>query len=122
MYDELIDWLRAVLGTGYQFSRGMWVDHPALAGAFICAVHSAGGAAVSVDDRRPRYRVLLIGPQNGRQHAQALQDAANAIIQATMDDSAPCGAAHLRAMSEATGPGYTSENRPWYSLDLQATH
>lgn len=122
MYESFVEWLQLHLGSTYQYSRGMWVDHAALNEAFICAIQSVGGPQIDVDDRRPRFRVILLGPRNGRQHAAAVQGHAEALIIATMESEPPCGAAHLQVISEVTGPGYTSENRAWCSLELQATH
>ncbi len=119
MFNELIEWLGAIL-PGYEISRGMWVDHSSIYDAFICSVQSSGGPAIDVDDRRPRYRIVLLGPRNGRQHAQAVQQAAEAICEATIEGALiPCGSAAIRAMTEPVGPGYTSENRAWVQVDLQ---
>lgn len=120
MFDELHEWLQEVLPTGYQFSRGMWVDAPQVYESFICSINPAGGSAVDVDDRRPRYRLILLGPRNGRQHMPAVQDAADAIIRATIEQAEPCGAAGIRAMAEPS-IGYTTENRAWAQVDLQIT-
>lgn len=42
-YDAFQDWLASILGEGYQYSRGMWVDHPSLDSAFIAAIQQTGG-------------------------------------------------------------------------------
>lgn len=42
-YDAFQDWLTSILGEGYQYSRGMWVDHPSLDSAFIAAIQQTGG-------------------------------------------------------------------------------
>lgn len=123
MYNEFAAWVQAVLGAQYQTSRGQWVDGPASADIWIASIHAMGGAAVSVDDRRPRYRVILLGPRNGRQHADDIGRAADSLVVATIDGGLiPCGAAHLRAMTEPSGPGYTTENRAWFSVDFQLTY
>lgn len=122
MFNEFAAWVQAVLGAQYQASRGQWVDSPALANVWIASIHAVGGGAVSVDDRRPRYRVILLGPRNGRQHADAVGRAADSLITAAIDGAlTPCGATHLRAINEPTGPGYTTENRVWFSLDFEVT-
>lgn len=120
MFDEVLEWLQLLL-PDYLISRGMWVDHPDLSDVFICSVQQAGGAAIDVDDRRPRYRVILLGPRNGRQHVEEVQADAEIIQAATMCDDHPCGAATIQAMTEPQGPGYTSENRAWWQVDLQVT-
>jgi hypothetical protein len=122
MYDALVDWVVSVLGPQYQPSRGQWVDSPALADIWIASVHSMGGATVDVEDRRPRYRIILLGPRNGRQHAADIGNHAEMLVAATIDGSVPCSAASIRAMAEPAGPGYTTENRAWCSVDLQVTY
>lgn len=122
MFDHLFDWIKTVLGDKYKYSRGMWVDHASLSDEFICALHQAGGMAPDVDDRRPRYRLILLGPRNGRQHVVEVQTDMDSLAQAALGDSAPCGAASVRAVGEAVGPGYTTENRAWFSLDLEVLY
>ena len=122
MFDEFAAWVSAVLGAQYQTSRGQWVDSSALSGVWIASIHAMGGPAVDVDDRRPRFRVILLGPRNGRQHSVAIGQHADSLVRATIDGAAPCGAAHIRAITEPAGPGYTAENRAWYSLDFQLTY
>lgn len=121
MFDEFVDWLKLTLGAGYQYSRGMWVDTPALVTARIAAVYAMGGPMPDVEDRRPRFRVLLLGPENGRQYAGEIQSDMELLMQVTLGDSRPCGAASVLAIGEPAGPAYTTENRPWMSLDFQVT-
>ena len=121
MFNEFVEWLRLILGTKYQYSRGMWVDSPALVTARIAAIYAMGGPQPDVDDRRPRFRVLLLGPQNGRQYAADIQTDMELLMQAVQGDLLPCGAASVLAIGEPAGPAYTTENRPWMSLDFQVT-
>ncbi len=53
-YDAFQDWLASILGEGYQYSRGMWVDHPSLDSAFIAAIQQTGGP-------RPRSTFVACG-------------------------------------------------------------
>ncbi|RSE88594.1 phage tail termination protein [Achromobacter denitrificans] len=120
MFEQFKEWVAlTVPASTYAFSRGMWQDGPEVAQQWFCALLQMPGAAPDVDDRRPRYRVLLLGPRNGREHAGAIQATAEALAQAALGDIAPCGAASVRAIGEPVGPGYTAENRPWYSVDFQ---
>lgn len=119
MYEFFVDWLTSVLGEAYEVSSGQWVDGQDLAETWIAAVVQNGGPPVSVDDRRQRYRVILLGPRNGRQHVSTINQSIESLVQAAMGDAVPCGAASVRAIGEPVGPGYTTENRAWYSLDLQ---
>lgn len=120
MFDAFVDWLKLTISPDrYSYSRGMWVDSPALADAWIAAVMSNGGPRPDVDDRRPRFRVLLLGPRNGRQYADDIQGDMELLAQAALGDSSPCAAASVSAIGEPSGPGYTTENRAWVSLDFE---
>lgn len=119
MFDAFVEWLESVLGTQYQYSRGQWVDSAALAGIWIASVHQNGGPGPDVDDRRQRFRVILLGPRNARQSSVQITEHIESLVQAAMGDAVPCGAASVRAIGEPAGPGYTTENRAWFSLDLE---
>lgn len=121
MYSALVEWLQSILGSSYQYSRGAYVDSAAIKDLFICVIHGQGGTAIDVDDRRPSYRVILLGPENGRQYAAQIQDDMELIMRATIESDSPCGAAHIQAINEPVGPAYTIENRPWCAVDLQVT-
>jgi hypothetical protein len=97
----------------------MWIDSPSVNGAFIASVQQMGGPAPDVEDRVIRFKVILLGPRDGRKHVVAVEQTMESLAQAALGDSSPCGAASVRAVGEAVGPGYTSENRPWYSLDFE---
>jgi len=119
VFDAFVDWVKATVGQDYLYSRGMWVDSPAVHEAFIASVQQTGGSDPDVEDRRLRFRVILLGPRDGRKHVTQVEQTMESLAQAALGDSSPCGAASVRAVGEAVGPGYTSENRPWYSLDFQ---
>ncbi|WP_082900695.1 phage tail termination protein [Achromobacter insolitus] len=120
MFEQFKDWVALTIPSHlYTYSRGMWQDSAAVAESWFCALLQMPGPGPDVDDRRPRYRVLLLGPRNGRQHAGDIQAHAEALVQAAMGEVVPCGAASVRAIGEPVGPGYTTENRPWYSVDFQ---
>lgn len=122
MYDEFTDWLKTVLGDGYQYRHGQWEETESLFAQSVCVIQAVGGAAIDVDDRRPRFRVFLLGPRNERGAAQSLKSDIYAVAQATIEMEPPCGAASIRAITEPTGAGYTTENRAYWLLDLQITY
>lgn len=120
MFEQFKEWVALTIPPSlYTYSRGMWQDSAAVAESWFCVLLQMGGPSPDVDDRRPRYRVLLLGPRSSRQHSGEIQAHAEALVQAAMGDVAPCGAASVRAIGEPVGPGYTTENRPWYSVDFQ---
>lgn len=119
MFDHFKDWVESVLGAAFQYSAGMWVDNAVLNDLSICAIHQTPGPAPDVDDRRQRFRVILLGPRNKREAWPQVKTGIEALSQAALGDSAPCGAASVRAITEPMGPGYTNENRAWFSLDFE---
>lgn len=116
MLDELKDWIEAILGPSWVYSTGMWTDRPDIAASPICSIQNDGGPQPDVDDRRPRFRVILLGPIQGA--VGMTKDAADALTAAALSAATPCGAAHIR-IAEPTGPGTTTEGRRWYALDIE---
>lgn len=113
-------WVAAALGSAtYTYAYGMWVETAQTAGNSYCVVQSTGGVAPDVEDRRPRYRVILLGRRNERGDSQMVLEDAEALMQASFGDSAPCGAANIRAIGEPIGPGFTTENRAWAQVDFE---
>lgn len=120
MFEEMKNWVQTVL-PAYTLASGQWVETETIKKSFIANVIAMGGPQVDVDDRRPRYRVILLGPRDGRVHNNAVIQAAESLVTAALGDSIPCGAAGFRVLKEPQGPGYTTENRPWASIDFQIT-
>lgn len=118
MLVEFRDWIGTVL-AGYTFAYGMWVETDATAAIRYCVVRASGGSAPSVDDRYPRFRVILLGRRGQRQDAEQLIADAQALMSASLGDSGPCGAANVRAITEPSGPGFTTENRAWVQVDFE---
>lgn len=122
MFNDFKAWVAGHFGSKYQYSMGAWIDAPSNTNTWFCALYKMGGPAIdSGEVRRPRYRVLLVGPQSGRQHAAAIVADLESLIQLSMGDTKPCGAASVRALGEIVGPAYTTENRAWASVDFQIT-
>lgn len=120
MFENLKAWIESLLDSKYQYSLGPWVDNSSL--DYVCAIYAMGGAPVDVDTRRPRYKILLVGPENGRQFGATLLSDIELLMQESIDGTVPCGAASIRAMTEPSGVGYTEENRAFVSVDFQLTY
>lgn len=117
MLNEFKEWTEALLGTEYSYSMGQWIESKE--NKRYCVIQASGGRAVDVDDRCPRYRVVLIGRRGERFEATKLMSDANTLIEASISEAPPCGSSSIRAMSEPTGPGYTVENRAWTQIDFE---
>ena len=122
MFEELTEWLAAILGSTWNLVDGGLPNTTDFDAGFYCVIRGDGGAAPDVDDRRPRYRLVLMGPKNKRAEKTAVRAAASALMDACLGDTTPCGAASVKAMGEPIGPSYTADDRAWMSVNLQITY
>ncbi len=123
MLDDVKTWIESIISPGYLYSMGMWTDTAANSASKICALHNNGGPSPVVDTRRQRIRVVLLGgrQQNpgGASDKAVIKADAEALVRATLNGPVPCGAAIINTMNEPIGPGYTTESRPWFSVDFE---
>lgn len=122
MFEEMKAWLLEILPPArYKTMIGEWVEQPNNLAQPFAVLVPTGGMPTDVDDRRTRYRVILLGPRNQRGYAPIIAADMESLMLATLDGIEPCGAADIRAMSEPSGPGFTTEDRAWYWLDFEVT-
>lgn len=120
MVVEFVDWLRDLLPAEYVPFVGAWQDTKQNQYQFLFAVQQENSSAPIVDYQRANFRVILLGPQNGREHQlRIMQDAQDLINAAIARATIPCGAAHVTSSGSAMGPGLTTEYRAWAQLNFQ---
>lgn len=120
MVVEFVDWLRALLPSDYVPFVGAWQDTAQNKGQFLFAVQQEPSSAPVVDVQRANYRVVLLGPQNGREYQLRIMQDAQALVNDAIERAIiPCGAAHVTSGGSAMGPGLTTENRAWAQLNFQ---
>ncbi len=120
MVAEFTEWLALHLPTGYVPFIGMWADTPQNKTQFILSVQQNAGGTPVVDLQRANYRVVLLGPQQGREYQLQVMAHAQGLINAAIEHAIiPCGAAHVISSGAAMGPGLTTENRAWAQLNFQ---
>lgn len=122
MFESLKDWVQAAITDSFTLADGGFPDGPAFAPKHMCVIRGSGGPAPDVEDRRPRYKLFILGPQKDRAAVSRVREAAEALMQACQGDTAPCGAASVKALGEPIGPSYTAEDRAWVSIELQLTY
>ena len=115
---DVRDWVMAALPAGYT-PMFAWVESSSDAAKRYCIVQQTGGSGPVVETRYPRFRVILLGRRNERGDAQQILTDIEGLVQTAMGDSAPCGAANIRAITEPVGPGFTTENRAWAQVDFE---
>lgn len=122
MFLNVRDWLSAVL-PDYMVTFGQYIDTDQTASRYIASIHGTGGPPTSVDTRRKRYHVRLYGRKNQRGDSLKILEDVEKISTAAIDHiELPCGAANVQVITEPVGPGYTEENRPFFTIDFEVTY
>lgn len=121
--ESFVEWLEAVPAvSGYTLSRGMWQDDESAYQTRFIALMAGAGRAPGIIERYPVVRVLVLGKRGERNVAGAvaeLEAFANSLIeQAAAVPYTEC-LAQVRPIGDIMGPGYTTEDRPWYELNFQ---
>lgn len=99
---------------------GPWEDNAGNKNKFIASIQQQSGGKPVLDMQYPNYRLVLLGPQNGKQHKlKVLADAQSLVDAAIKHEIMPCGAANIVTLGAAMGPGLTQENRPWAQLNFE---
>lgn len=120
MVVEFVDWLKALLPADYEPWVGAWQDTKQNQYKFLFSVQQETGSSPVIDLQRANYRVILLGPQNGREHQLRIMQDAQALVNDAIERATiPCGAAHVTSGGAAMGPGLTTEDRAWAQLNFQ---
>lgn len=99
---------------------GPWEDQAADKTKFMVSIQQQSGGAPVLDVQTANYRVVLLGPQDGKMHKNKIMSDADLLIKAAIKrEIMPCGAANVRSLGAAMGPGLTQENRPWAQLNFE---
>lgn len=122
-YQDFTDWFSAAPGAdAYTRARGMWVDSPTNDGKRFAVFEFQGGGKPDVDRYTATIDVLLLGKKGERNVAGALPDIENfayALIERSMSSYCSGRITAIRSLGGVVGPGFTTENRPWYRLSFQ---
>lgn len=123
-YDDFTAWFNEAPGAdAYTRVRGQWVDSNMSADKRFAVFQFQGGGKPDVDYISPQIQVLLLGKKGERATAGALpniEDFAYSLISRSMSMTCSGGITSIRALQGApTGPGFTTEDRPWYMLNFE---
>lgn len=118
-----LDWLTTyVTTTGYNISRGMWLESDATSGKKYVAVWiNSGRSPVAGVVQYPQIRVVVAGQRNGRALGETAEaeTLAYGIIEAAISNHATGCIANVRPLGSIQGPYYTDAGRPFYELNLE---
>lgn len=121
---ELITWLKTnpgLSGTDALYFRGQYNDTAANASRRVVSVQGVGGDDGILLDMQ-EVRVLVLGPKgNPAGEMVAIETALRTMAVRLKDDYRACGIAQIKVIGGIIGPGRTTEDRPWYEINLQLT-
>lgn len=119
---ELIAWLKTNPGLGAseaRYFRGQLKDDATTPGQRLISVLAVGGTPGVLLDKN-LVCVMVLGPQNNPAgEMAAIEDALTALTKRVKDDYKACGIAQIAVIGGIIGPGLTTENRPWYEINLE---
>lgn len=122
-YEDFTAWFSATPGAEvYTRARGMWVDSPTNDAKRFAVFQFQGGPAPDVDRYTATIDVLLLGRKQERSVAGALPDIENfayTLVQRSMQSYCSGRITAIRSLGGVVGPGFTTEERPWYRLTFQ---
>ena len=120
---DLLAWIQDTPGaSAFVASRGPWVESDANRDKRLLCLIAQGGAGPDVAARFQRVRVLILGKRGERNTAGALlelENFANALVGRTLTDYKKGCLTQIRAIADILGPGYTTEDRPWWELNFE---
>lgn len=124
-YDDFVAWFNETPGSAaYTRVRGAWVDSVNNYDRRFVVFNFQGGPKPDVDRVSPVVDVLLLGKRGERSVAGSLPDLeqfAYSLIRRSMSSTCSGKITGIRAIGLPVGPGFTTEDRPWYSLSLELT-
>lgn len=117
-YDDFVTWFNETPGaSAYTRARGSWVDSPTNDAKRFAVFEFMGGPKPDVDRFSAAIDVLVLGKKGERNVAGALPDLeafAYSLVRRSMVGGCSGSITSIRVQALPTGPGYTTEDRPWY--------
>lgn len=124
-YDDFVAWFSATPGADvYTRARGTWVDSEPLYQKRIAAFQFQGGPKPDVDLISPVLDVTILGKRAERAVAGALPEIEQFVydlVARSMTSSCSGRITGIRAIGLPVGPGFTTEDRPWYRISFELT-
>ena len=119
---ELIAWLKTNPGltaVDALYFRGQYSDTAANTTRRLVSVQGVGGDTGVLLDMQ-EVRVIVLGPQgNPAGEMAAIETALKTMQQRLKTDYKACDIAQIKVIGGIIGPGRTTEDRPWYEINLQ---
>jgi hypothetical protein len=121
-YDDFVTWFNEAPGaSAYTRARGEWNDSTLAADKRFAVFQFQGGPKPDIDRYSVTVDVTLLGKKQERQVAGALsdiEDFAYNLVQRSMQSFCSGRITAVRSIGIVTGPGFTTEDRPWYKLSF----
>ena len=121
-YDDFVTWFLETPGADqYTRARGSWVDSATNDAKRFAVFQFQGGPKPDVDRFSASIDVLILGKKGERNVAGALPDIeafVYSLSRRTLTNSCSGSITSIRTQAMPVGPGYTTEDRPWYRLSF----
>lgn len=117
------DWFAATPGSNaYMLARGRFDDSTELSGQRVAVVQQMGGRAPQLTLEFPQVRLILMGVRDGRSvpgEVPAIETFAQAVFDRAWEVPRIDCLMQINRLGSIMGPYYTTEDRPWYSLNFE---
>lgn len=124
-YNDFTAWFNETPGADmYTRARGMWVDGGQNDAKRFAVFQFSGGPKPDVGMISPQVDVILLGKKGERNTPGSLPDIENfaySLVARSMSSACSGKITGIRAIGLPQGPGFTSEDRPWYRISFELT-
>lgn len=104
---------------GFEVSQGIWRDNSTNATKRLCVLTSMGGSVSNNPDVvYDSVRVIFLSAQKGNDDTNPLRAIVYGLRERLKTDNRNCDVALFRMQGGPVGPGYTTEERVWYEINL----
>ena len=104
---------------GFEVSQGIWRDNATNATKRLCVLTSMGGSVSNNPDVvYDSVRVIFLSAQKGNADTNSLRAIVYGLRERLKTDNRNCDVTLFRMQGGPVGPGYTTEERVWYEINL----
>lgn len=119
------EWLEGVpgwAGYGFEVSQGMWRDNIGNPNKRLCVLSAMGGrTSADPDLTYDNVRILFLSAQKGNADTNPLRAIVYGLRDRLKTEYKACEVAQIRLQGSPVGPGYTTEDRVWYEINVEVT-
>lgn len=105
---------------GFEVFQGIWRDSATNANKRLCVLTAMPGRVSNTQDvDYDSVRVTFLSAQKGNADTNPLRAIVYGLRERLKTDNRNCDVTLFRMQGGPTGPGYTTEERAWFEINLQ---